>query len=322
MSEASANEHIEKTAADWLARQQFESWNGEAQKELDAWLSQSDKHTAAYWRLKAAFGRTGRLAALRRPMMSPAAPQHAARKPWTLIYAVAAVLILFAAGGGFWSYRTLAPDGRTFATPVGGHMTVKLADGSSIELNTDTVLRTDFTPERRAVRLLKGEVYFQIRHNASRPFTVTVGEHRIVDLGTKFLVRKSASQLDVALMEGSARLESTNASAPTKPAVLMPGDFAVATATSIGISRKKVHELADDLAWRNGMLVFHNARLADAAAEFNRYGETRLIVSESAARLTINGAFPTTGAEDFAGVAHEIFGLHVDRKGENIVLSR
>lgn len=322
MSDAHSNETIEARAADWLARQQFESWNEADAKTLEAWLAESDNHTAAYWRLKAAFDRTDRLAALRRPMMQRPASQIPSRKPWTLLYAAVAALAVLAIGGGIWSYRALTPDGRTFATPVGGHMTVKLADGSVIELNTDTVLHTDFTPERRAVQLVKGEAYFQIEHNAARPFTVTVGAHRIVDLGTKFFVRTSPKQLDVALMEGSARLENTDSSAQTKPTVLLPGDFAVATATSIGVSRKKVHELADDLAWRNGMLVFHNARLADAAAEFNRYGDRKLVVTDTASRLTINGAFPTNGADDFAGVAHEIFGLRVDRRGNDIVLSR
>lgn len=322
MSDAHTNEIIEARAADWLARQQFESWNEADAKKLEAWLAESDNHTAAYWRLKAAFNRTDRLAALRRPMMQRRSHQASARRPWTLFYAAVAALAVVAIGGGIWGYQALTPDGRTFATPIGGHMTVKLADGSVIELNTDTVLHTDFTPEKRAVQLVKGEAYFQVEHNAARPFTVTVGAHRIVDLGTKFFVRTSAKQLDVALVEGSARLESTDASAQTKPTVLMPGDFAVATATSIGVSRKKVHELADDLAWRSGMLVFHNARLVDAASEFNRYGDMKLVITDSVSRLTINGAFPTNGADDFAGVAHEIFGLHVDRRGKDIVLSR
>jgi transmembrane sensor len=321
MSDARPNDLIESRAAAWLARQQFESWKDDEREKLDAWLSESDNHAAAYWRLKAAFDRTDRLAALRRPMMDRRPQQAAPRKPW-MMFAAAAALVLLAVGAGVWGYRSLAPDGRTFATPVGGHMTVRLADGSVIELNTYTVLNTDFTKGKRAVRLVKGEAYFQIEHNAARPFTVTVGNHRIVDLGTKFFVRTSSKQLDVALVEGRARLENVGASAHTRPTVLLPGDFAVATATSIGVSHKEVHELADDLAWRSGMLVFHNARLADAAAEFNRYGDVKLVISDTASRLTINGAFPTNGAEDFAGVAHEIFGLHVDRHGKDIVLSR
>jgi transmembrane sensor len=322
MSGETHNENIETRAADWLARRQFESWNEAEQVKLDAWLAESDNHAAAYWRLKAAFDRTDRLAALRRPMMERVGPTAPSRKPWMIFSAAVAALVLLAVGGGIAGYQFFTPDGRTFATPVGGHMTVKLADGSVIELNTNTILHTDFTSDRRAVQLVRGEAYFRVEHNAARPFTVTVGGHRIVDLGTKFFVRTSPEQLDVALVEGRARLESTNAAAQTRPTVLMPGDFAVATATSIGVSRKAVHELADDLAWRNGMLVFHNARLADAAGEFNRYGEMKLVITESVSRLTINGAFPTNGAEDFAGVTHEIFGLHIDRRGKDIVLSR
>ena len=78
MSDALPNDAIEARAADWLARQQFESWNEADAERLEAWLAESDNHTAAYWRLKAAFGRTDRLAALRRPMMQRAASQASA----------------------------------------------------------------------------------------------------------------------------------------------------------------------------------------------------------------------------------------------------
>ena len=66
-----------------------------------------------------------------------------------------------------------------------------------------------------------------------------------------------------------------------------------------------------------------HASLAEAVAEFNRYGVVKLVIADPhAGKLTINGAFRTTGAENFAGVAHEIFGLHVDRRDNDIILSR
>ena len=82
-------------------------------------------------------------------------------------------------------------------------------------------------------------------------------------------------------------------------------------------------ELADSLAWQHGLIVFHNTPLADAVAEFNRYGGAELIVADKGtAKLTINGTFRFTSAENFAASAHEIFDLRVDRKNESIILSR
>jgi len=61
----SGNSSIEDCAADWIGRQQFETWSDAEQEKLDSWLAQSDNHKAAYWRLKAGWDRTDRLAALR-----------------------------------------------------------------------------------------------------------------------------------------------------------------------------------------------------------------------------------------------------------------
>ena len=58
---------------------------------------------------------------------------------------------------------------RTFTTPVGGHEVVSFADGTKIELNTNTVLRASMTTDQRTVWLDKGEAYFQVKHDAAHP---------------------------------------------------------------------------------------------------------------------------------------------------------
>ena len=58
---------------------------------------------------------------------------------------------------------------QTYATPLGGHKTVMLADGSKIDINTDTILRTNLSNSRRTVDVVQGEAYFHVRHDASVP---------------------------------------------------------------------------------------------------------------------------------------------------------
>lgn len=323
MSEASGtlspNALVEMRAADWLSRQQFEDWNEAQQRALNAWLAESDNHVAAYWRLAATFHRTDRLAALRRPEVDNESSTIIKRR-WPIVSAAVAGLVLLTAIGGLAAY--LLPRSETFSTPVGGHRALILADGSRIDLNTDTLLRADIGSHARNIELVRGEAYFQVKHDSARPFVVTVADHRITDLGTKFLVRTVAKGVEVALMEGRARLENTDAE-KKHSAILAPGDLVVATANSMNVSRKHVPELADDLAWRHGALVFHNATLADAAAEFGRYGGVKLvIVDPGVAALTINGTFRTNDAGELADVAHEIFGLRIARVDRSIVLIR
>jgi len=312
---------IESRAADWVAdRRNSEDWTPERQAELDRWLAQSLAHRVAYIRIEATWRRTDRLAALHRPMHEPAQNGPLRRPFWMRVAAVFGLVVVTASFAGRY---LLQPHPQLIETPIGGQERVMLADGSQIELNTDTAIRVDLTAQKRAVELVKGEAYFEIRHDAARPFVVTVTDHRIVDLGTKFLVRTSSQTLKVALVEGSARLENASPHVRQQAVILTPGDLAVATADSVRVSKRPMREVANALAWQRGAIALRNASLADAVAEFNRYGGPQIIVADpDTAKLTINGTFRTTGAEQFAGMTHEIFGLRVEHQNGNIVLSR
>jgi len=311
---------IEKRAAEWVAdRRNAEDWTAERQNELDAWLVRSIAHRVAYLRIGATWDRTDRLAALRRPMRTPL-PRDPQRK--ALWPRIAAVLGLVAICGSFAGNYFLKPQGKLVETPKGGQERLTLIDGSHIELNTDTAIRIHYSGNKRAIALLHGEAYFQVKHDAARPFVVTVGDRKIVDLGTKFVIKMAPKSFQVALLEGSARLED-GSKAQGRAIVLAPGDVAVATATATNVTRRSERELTERLAWQHGSIVFHNQRLADAVAEFNRYGGPHLVLSgDVPARLKINGTFRTEGAADFAALTHAIFGLQVQHRDGTIFLAR
>ena len=123
-------------------------------------------------------------------------------------------------------------------------------------------------------------------------------------------------------MEGAARLETTSTGSVARAATLTPGDFAIATADSLSVTRKPARELPDELGWRRGVLVFRRATLGDAAAEFNRYSKNKIAIFDPAvASLTISGTFPVGGIELFSSAARDSFGLHVTQNGEETVIS-
>ena len=310
---------IEAAASVWLQRRNFWDWSKEDQAGLDAWLSQSMAHQLAYWRLEAAWNRTERLEALR-SAGSETPPQ---RKTWSAPLKIAAALGISAVIGVTAAYYIMKPRDRVFTTPVGGREIVSFADGTKIELNTDTVLRARMTTDRRTIWLEKGEAYFQVTHDAKHPFVVFAGDHRITDLGTKFLVRRDPGRLEVALMEGRVRFGAVDASPKSKSALLVPGDMVTATASTMFVTHRSKPALARELGWEHGMLVFDNMTLADAANEFNRYNRQKLVIADPAvARLTIVGTFHTTDVKAFIDVAEDVFRLHVETNGNEIVISR
>lgn len=310
-----ANE-IEDQALDWLLRKDRGNWSSQDQAAFDAWLSESWSNTVTYWRLDAAWDRANRLGAMRHPAHSQGLlPQQRARKT---ILKVAAAVVLATAAGLVGFYHPSAPGDR-YATDVGGHETLSLADGTRIELNTDTAIRVSLTNDRRSVQIEKGEAFFDVKHDARRPFTVVGGNARVVDLGTQFSVRRENDRLQVALLEGRAQVSVTNAGT----ASLLPGDVAMATATAVSVVKKPLANLGKDLAWRRGVLVFDNTTLAEAAAQFNRYNHTKLVLANaSVAQVTVGGTFATNDVAAFARVATGVFGLHVESKDGEILVSR
>jgi transmembrane sensor len=175
----------------------------------------------------------------------------------------------------------------------------------------------------RFVSIDKGEAYFEITHDARRPFIVAAGDRRITVLGTKFVVREDPKRFKVSLLEGHVWFDANDRSAQARSFMLTPGDEVVATANSLFLQRKPVRQLQSQLGWRNGVLVFKYTSLGDAVAEINRYNRQKLIVADPAvARLTIVGTFPINDVGMFVRANRELFNLHVVQRGDETVISR
>jgi transmembrane sensor len=320
MSGAPSTDEIRAEAAAWLLkRNENANWDEAEQANLDAWFAQSLSHRVAYLRLDAAWSSADRLAALG-PKPEQAQTRRRMGPIWLGIAAAALVVI----GIGVTASRFLAePAERVYTTPIGGRETISFADGSKIELNTDTVLRARMTTTERSIWLDKGEAYFQVKHDAAHPFAVMAEGHRVTDLGTAFLVRRDSGRLEVSLVQGRARVESQTVLMPSQSAILAPGDVVVASANSMAMEKKSSADLDNALAWRRGMLVFHRTPLTDVAREYNRYNRTKIVVADGdVGRRVISATLPATDLNAFARMAREFFGLHVAQNGDEILISR
>jgi transmembrane sensor len=316
--------NIRARAAAWLLkRRDHEHWGNDDQTALDAWLAKSPAHMIAYIRLEAAWSQADRLAALRGPSHTKisASPE---RTTFSVLSRVAVGLVVAIALSASTVLYFQRPREEIYATEVGAHRIVTLADGSQVELNTDTVLRATMDSKQRLIKLEKGEAYFQVRHDAAHPFVVMVGDRRVTDLGTKFLVRREPDRLEIAVIQGKVRLDvAGNERIQTRSMFLTPGVVAVVTAKSVFVTKKSPRMLANQLGWRHGVLVFENTTLADAAFEFNRYNNQKLIVAGTQAeRMTIGGTFPAHNAEDFTRIVQSVLGLRVEKRGLETVISR
>lgn len=315
----SDTQDVRAQAAEWLARRDRGPWGEADQAALEAWMAQSWANATAFWRLDAAWSRADRLSAMR------SAPgnrlRHALGGYFTPVLFRAAAAALVIAFAGTAAFYGLQPGENSYETTVGGHETLTLGDGTKVELNTDTKVRV--SQDRRTVWLDRGEAYFDVMHDAARPFVVMVGKHRVTDLGTKFLVRQNTNRVEVSLFEGRAQLDSVGNWSKQRSAMLTPGDVAVATANSMSVMKKPEKALSGELGWRRGVLIFHHTSLAQAAAEFNRYNRRKLVIADAgAAHLTIDGTFQADNIEDFARLAQLVLGVRMENRGSEIAIMR
>ncbi len=313
---------ISTRAADFLARQRFGAWSEADWAGLDAWLAESVLHEVAWLRLQGVAACTDRLSALdalERKQVAPGVGGKFRYRRFVLPLLAAASIALAAIWGGPFVASLLKPPDRVDSTDVGGRTLLSFSDHTQIELDTNTAVRLRMTTAERTVWLEKGEAWFHVAHDAAHPFAVIVGKHRITDLGTEFLVRRNADNVDVTLLKGRAAISTEG----LQTATLVPGEEASATPTALSVTRKSPQELADELAWRRGVLVFRDTRLADAVREINRYSMVKLVIADpSIADLRFNGEVEDSDLDDFLNFAHIAMKLRTDRQGNSILLSR
>jgi transmembrane sensor len=317
-----SSSEIQMEASRWVVdARTSEDWSQDDQTALNEWLNSSITHKVAYLRAEQAWGRTARAAALKAPAREQETAQRAGRF-LLLSLKLAAGIGAIAVLGALAAAQLSGQDYATYRTPIGARQILKLSDGSRLELNTNTIVRIARHSADREVIVDRGEVYFDVKHDAKRPFVVLAGGRKILDLGTKFLVKDGADRLEVAMYEGRVRLGVPQGSGE-RPANLTAGDVAIATPRATTISKSSPTALSDTLSWRRGVLEFHHTSLAQAAAEFNRYSDYKIVVAEPAiGRLEINGKFRTDDIRMFADVTADVLGLHVRKQDGYTLIER
>ena len=174
----------------------------------------------------------------------------------------------------------------------------------------------------RDLDLAQGEAFFDVAHDAARPFVVRVNGYRVTAVGTRFDVRRDAGQLRVVVTRGLVRLQSAHD--PAKPPAMLPaGSIATIAGGDVAISRVTVDEAREALSWRGGFVVFHRTPLAEAVREFNRYNTRRIVIADpSLDALRVGGNFRLDNSEAFVRLMQAVFPVQAEQRGHEIVLTR
>lgn len=335
---------VEEEAAGWVWRLDDDAVSGADRAEFERWLRRDPRHRAAFEELGGVWCLLDELADAKREERvatfvaeerrlrvahGPVPRQARLRRvaPW----AMAATLVV-AVGLVSWFHR--GTEAQTLATAVGQQRSVALADGSTVRLNTNTILDTRFDRKQREIHLQKGEALFEVAKSADRPFVVIAGDTRVRATGTAFNVRiHDGGAVEVVVTEGTVEVLPV---APPEP-IAAPEAHAVATRAPPDSRELRAGQrfhpespqqvdtisavvMNNALAWREGAIVFDGEPLTRAIDELNRYADTRLVVADEAIHdMRIGGRFRAGDVDGFIEALTRAFPVSARRASDNLI---
>ncbi|MDB5782046.1 FecR domain-containing protein [Caballeronia mineralivorans] len=351
---------IECEAADWLARRDSGAWSEADARAFAEWQSESTAHRIAVIRIEATWQRADRLQALgagapRGQIPAPGswrlspffdwgqgavapvsygaegvatsdmpAPPLPAKTRATGIRsprAWAAMLVL-ALGGASVAYF-LAYDPDTYRSDIGAIKVMSLADGSTVTLNTNTVVHVRLTGTSRRIDLERGEAFFEVAKDPGRPFVVNAAGERVIAVGTQFSVFRRTADTRVVVTQGKVKVEEFQGGTAVGPATELPaGSIAQVGSAGVLVKQGSLAEAEAYTSWRSGYITLNDTELATAVAEFNRYNKKQLLIGDpSIATLRVGGSLRAANVEAFVRVLEEGFPVRAQDQGDQIVLT-
>ncbi|WP_347260890.1 FecR domain-containing protein [Rudaea sp.] len=318
-----------QTAADWWTRlrdprrsardeEQWLEWSGGDADRIDAFARVSE--------LGAQLGALDDAAKLALVREFAPAPSRATR---VRVFAIAASLLIAIAAGGavLWQrHRTPAVEVENYATAVAVDRSITLSDGSQVALGGATRLATHFAGDRRDVALNAGEAYFQVAHDASRPFVVNAGEVSIRAVGTAFDVRRTGDRVTIAVAEGRVRIASSEGLANGRLSAAEALEAVAGQQISFDprASGLTVGAISPGRAasWREHRLEFVNEPLDAVVADINRYSTRPLALADAKlGTLVFTGTVDTAALDSWIEALPKILPLRVDADGDHVTLS-
>jgi len=338
---------VREQAANWLVSLE-EGLTSDERTRLEQWLAADPAHAQALMRMAEHWDGFDELAELADILPLNRRPQ---RRGFTLkLAAIAAAVLVIVASGLFimWqrgeragvasasiaaaavsgSSRSATVDGgepgvsRKLQTYVGQQLTVPLADGSVVTLNTNTSLDVQYFDAERRITLNRGEAIFSVAHDAARPFRVHAGERVVQAVGTVFNVKlESQDDVRVTVTEGKVKVVD-RPTAAQRELFVGAGESAMLSEAKPQIRRIETAQIEASQAWQHGVLIYQGETLDTVIADVSRYTNVRFSIADDSIRnKRVGGVFRAGDVDGLLLALRESFGIEPRREGDVIVLT-
>lgn len=320
-----------RTAETWLARMRRPGVPARDQAAFLEWLEKDDDHLIQYEAAKARLAELSPLAGAFAGDLKRLRGRRSARPQGRVLVvgglatgAVAALVAVVLVLPGLGE-EPAGQAGRLYVSAPGQITDVALEDGSRVALDADTRLQVDYSPDARRVVLLRGAAYFDVAHNAERPFQVAVEDRRVIVTGTRFAVALRRDQAEVSLLEGRVAIGRTDigkARALERAVTLAPGQQALFTPGRDGLRVRRI-DVEAATAWRDRRLVFHDTPLSVVIDEAGRYAGKPVVIADPAlAEMRVTAVLPLTGETDLIDRMDALLPISIEHTADGRALIR
>lgn len=253
----------------------------------------------------------------------------ASRRRWGIPMPALAAAAFFAVGVASWmayanrprETAAVASTPRMLGTGVGVRDSMTLIDGTRVVLGplSSVKVGSGYGSTSREVEV-RGDAWFDVAHDASRPFTVRAGVATIVDVGTTFAVRSDdPAGVTVSVSEGAVSLRQVN-SPVSQGVILKAGDNGLLQADGSVIARRG-SATEDDVAWMKGRLVFRDASISQVAASMRKwYGIELRVADRTLNDRHLTATFAGESPERVLETIRLALGADIERHGDTAIV--
>jgi transmembrane sensor len=304
-------------------KREFAQWIARAPERVEAYLRVARVHSALS-RAELQWPKTPAVTLVREsigsaqePTLLPVQqirPERVPHRRFSPLLGVGLMASLLLAVGLGWHLLSVSQH---YSTGFGEQLSVVLADGSRVTLNTASTIEVRLRADQRVINLLQGEALFEVAHDPQRPFDVHVGKTILRDVGTRFDVDQRQEHTIVTVVEGRVAIVATGSHEGGRASLpeLSVSDRAIIDNKGALKLQHGVDE-SEATAWTRRSLVFHRRPMSEVADEFNRYNRQHIEIRSPALQVQeITGTFRSDDPASFLAFIAGMAGVHVTEDG-------
>ena len=314
---------LNQQASEYVVRLYSGELTAKEEQQILDWCSESDEHQSAF---DAALSVWDDAASLT-PKAGWRAQLEKRFYAWRYLAAsvVIAVLVsMLLLHNNYPTEKTLFQAAQYYKTGIGEVSNVGLPDGSTVTLNTDTNIKVEFTPIQRELWLNRGEAFFDIAKDRSRPFIIHTDTKVVTVVGTKFNIKLSQSGFNIAVTEGIVAVQDTtkvaSSAADNKPLLLEAGAVASFSKDSALITKQNTNAVEQAKSWTTGYLRFDDERLDKVIESFNRYRNRKIVIDPALVDMRISGVFKLSDGDSILNALEATLPIEIEKTEKKITL--